>query len=66
MPRQQLPQIDTRLCTLCGDCVGVCPTDCLDIVNRLEVVVTPEHCISCTVCTAVCPAGATAMQSQAW
>lgn len=66
MPRQELPQIDSRLCTLCGDCVRVCPTDCLQIVRSLEVLVTPQNCISCAVCAAVCPAGAIAMQSQAW
>ncbi|MSR57132.1 MAG: 4Fe-4S dicluster domain-containing protein [Planctomycetaceae bacterium] len=66
MPRQILPQIDARRCTLCGDCLRACPTECLAIAPHSRIVVAPQLCISCTVCEAVCPAAAIAMQSQAW
>jgi formate hydrogenlyase subunit 6/NADH:ubiquinone oxidoreductase subunit I len=65
MPRQELPDIDVRLCTLCGDCVEVCPTECLSIAG-MQVVLVPQSCISCGVCAAVCPAQAITMQVQDW
>jgi formate hydrogenlyase subunit 6/NADH:ubiquinone oxidoreductase subunit I len=66
MPRQELPQIDARLCTHCGDCVKVCPTDCLHLSGGLQVIVAAQDCISCAVCAVVCPVGAIAMRAQAW
>jgi formate hydrogenlyase subunit 6/NADH:ubiquinone oxidoreductase subunit I len=64
--RSELPEIDWRLCTLCGDCVDVCPTDCLTIAREIEVVLTPQTCINCGVCAAICPVEAIAMQSRDW
>ncbi|HEY3964902.1 MAG TPA: 4Fe-4S binding protein [Planctomycetaceae bacterium] len=66
MPRQLLPQIDSRLCTVCGDCVRICPTGCLSIAREREVVLVPQACINCAVCEAVCPANAIAMQLHEW
>ncbi|MFN0053387.1 MAG: ATP-binding protein [Planctomycetales bacterium] len=66
MPRQELPQIDSRRCTLCGDCVAVCPTSCLEVARGMELVVFPRDCISCAVCEAICPVQAIAMGMQAW
>jgi formate hydrogenlyase subunit 6/NADH:ubiquinone oxidoreductase subunit I len=65
VPRQELPDIDSRLCTLCGDCVDICPTDCLSVAD-LEVVLVPQSCIHCGVCEAVCPVAAIAMQPRDW
>ena len=66
MPRQELPDIDLCLCTLCGDCVDVCPTECLAIARGTAVVLVPQSCISCGVCAAVCPAQAITMRVQDW
>lgn len=67
MPRQKLPDIDSRLCTLCGDCVYVCPTDCLSIRGGgVEVVLAPHSCINCEVCEAVCPVDAIVMCERDW
>jgi formate hydrogenlyase subunit 6/NADH:ubiquinone oxidoreductase subunit I len=66
MPRQQLPDIDARLCTLCGDCVAVCPTDCLVVAQGLEIVLAPQRCINCGVCEAVCPVDAITMCIRDW
>lgn len=66
MPRQQLPDIDSRLCTLCGDCVEVCPTECLSIARGIEVVLVPQSCISCEICAAACPVQAITMRVQDW
>ena len=66
MPRQPLPDIDSRLCTLCGDCVDVCPTECLEIARGIEVVLAPQACIQCEVCAAVCPVAAITMRTRDW
>lgn len=66
MPRSELPDIDSRRCTLCGDCVGVCPTDALTIHRQLEVLLTPQACIQCGVCAAICPVGAIELQGRDW
>lgn len=66
MPRQELPDIDERRCTLCGDCLFACPTECLYLVRRTEIVVAPQNCISCGICEAVCPVTAIAMRTREW
>lgn len=66
MSRQNLPDIDSRLCTLCRDCVSVCPTECLSIARGVEVVLAPHSCINCEVCEAVCPADAIVMRDREW
>ena len=47
--------IDTDLCCRCGTCVGVCPTNAIQI-NLGAVSVFPEKCVDCGLCNAVCPA----------
>jgi MinD superfamily P-loop ATPase len=66
MPRQQLPDIDPRTCTLCGDCVSVCPTECLSVARAVEIVLVPQTCINCGVCEAICPVAAIAMRTRDW
>lgn len=66
MPRQNLPDIDARLCTLCEDCVAICPTDCLSIARGVEVVLAPHSCIDCGICEAICPVSAIAMRTRDW
>jgi MinD superfamily P-loop ATPase len=66
MPRQELPEIDERRCTLCGDCVMICPTDALQAAGDRTIVVQPRRCISCAVCEPVCPVAAIAMRAQDW
>jgi 2-oxoglutarate ferredoxin oxidoreductase subunit delta len=66
MPRQELPDIDSRLCTVCGDCVAVCPTECLSIARGIEVVLVPQSCINCGICAVVCPVQAITMRVQDW
>jgi pyruvate formate lyase activating enzyme len=56
------PQLsfDASLCTLSGDCVGVCPEDALSI-TRDRLVVDFERCTGCGLCVDVCPSGALTM-----
>lgn len=61
--KRELPRFDERLCNSCGDCLRVCPTDCLQFVGRVPAVTHPGACISCAVCQLACPTNAITMQA---
>ena len=54
----ELPILDETRCTGCGDCVAVCPTDCLALREGEPWLVRPGDCIRCQLCALVCPAEA--------
>jgi ferredoxin len=58
MHMADLPLLDETRCTGCGDCVRVCPTDCLEMGGALPWMPRPGDCISCGLCEKVCPAQA--------
>ncbi|MDP2729546.1 MAG: 4Fe-4S dicluster domain-containing protein [Dehalococcoidales bacterium] len=58
MVRLPLPDIDVERCTGCGDCVVVCPTGAVKVVDGKAVMVSPDVCLYCTDCEPVCPAQA--------
>jgi len=58
----ELPILDTGRCTGCGDCVAVCPTDCLALAGRLPWLPRPADCIACSACERVCPVDAIHLQ----
>ena len=60
----ELPDVDERLCTGCGDCVPACPTDCLAMAGPLPWLARPAECISCALCALVCPTSAIAMKEE--
>ncbi len=55
---QEVPVLDETLCTGCGRCVALCPTDCLSMAGPFPWMARPAACVSCAVCVAICPAGA--------
>lgn len=55
---EALPVVNAAKCTGCGDCVAVCPTECLAMSGPLPWLPRPLDCVSCTVCELICPAGA--------
>jgi NAD-dependent dihydropyrimidine dehydrogenase PreA subunit len=57
----ELPFLDETICTGCGDCVPVCPADCLEMRGELPVLARPADCIGCAVCAIVCPVEAVRM-----
>ncbi|WP_342757069.1 Coenzyme F420 hydrogenase/dehydrogenase, beta subunit C-terminal domain [Kineothrix sedimenti] len=46
--------INRNLCTYCGTCVGMCPTNALSADNG-SIYCLPEKCIACGKCVNVCP-----------
>lgn len=53
----EVPEIDTKLCTYCGQCQEICQFNAIAILP--EVALTfPELCHSCGGCFLVCPEGA--------
>ena len=55
MSPAELPVLNEALCTGCGDCVAVCPTDCLALDGPTPWLARPAACISCSACVLVCP-----------
>ena len=53
-----LPEIDTDVCTGCGDCVAVCPTGALALAEGKAVMAHPALCIYDGECEPVCTVAA--------
>lgn len=47
---------DEKICTHCGACVSVCPTNAL-VINKKTMMVDfdPSKCIACELCVKACP-----------
>jgi len=50
----EIPRIDRVKCNLCGECIPVCPTNALSIIDS-EIKVNAISCINCGACIDVCP-----------
>jgi ferredoxin len=61
----ELPLLDDARCTGCGDCVAVCPTQCLEMAGPLPWLPRPLDCVRCGACVLVCPADAIRMDDPA-
>ena len=46
--------VDEDLCYGCGACIALCPTNALDLVNRLAIV-EQKDCTHCEYCIPSCP-----------
>ena len=49
--------INKQECDLCGACIGVCPSDAIQI-NADNISWSFERCLNCRQCELVCPVGA--------
>jgi NAD-dependent dihydropyrimidine dehydrogenase PreA subunit len=58
----ELPALDETRCIGCGDCVLLCPADCLEMTGPLPWLPRPAHCISCVLCVVVCPTQALTLE----
>ena len=59
---RELPAVDETRCSGCGDCVAVCPTNCLAMAGPLPWLPRPADCVRCELCVQVCPADALRMR----
>jgi hypothetical protein len=50
-----LPQLLEERCNGCGDCLRICPTDCLELAGLFPWLVRPGDCVSCALCVQICP-----------
>ena len=50
--------IDETKCTVCGECVKMCPSEVYKIENGRLVVGNADDCSNCQSCIAVCEPGA--------
>jgi ferredoxin len=56
-----LPRIDPNICIGSGNCIDLCPTGALGLVNGNAVLIYPDLCTYCAACESVCPVGAVAL-----
>ncbi len=54
-----MPKVNTKICDLCGTCVGVCPCAAL-LLNAEELTVDENRCTNCNICVSICPVAALA------
>ena len=55
-PAPIAPETDPDLCTLCGECARVCPSQVIEVAD--EVITDVSGCIRCSACIRACPTGA--------
>jgi NAD-dependent dihydropyrimidine dehydrogenase PreA subunit len=67
-----IPQIDSDLCSGCGQCVTACPVESMMLASandphnraRRRAVLNEDTCLGCGVCVRTCPAAAIALVSR--
>jgi uncharacterized protein (DUF362 family)/Pyruvate/2-oxoacid:ferredoxin oxidoreductase delta subunit len=55
------PEVQEDSCTLCGECVAVCPAESIRLSGH-KVVVDEGRCVFCLCCHETCAAGAISME----
>lgn len=55
---REIPVLDETRCSGCGDCVPICPWDCLAMSGPIPWLMRPAVCTSCGACVAICPTDA--------
>lgn len=59
-----LPLLDDTACAGAGDCVAICPTDCLEMSGGRPWLPRPADCVRCGACVLVCPTQALSLGGQ--
>ena len=58
------PITDENVCTTCGTCATVCPTDAISVTD--QVTTQTKNCIRCCACIKNCPSGARVIGHDEW
>jgi len=53
--------VDANKCEGCEDCVPVCPTEAISMVDG-KAIVNEDECADCNACVDVCPSQAISMK----
>lgn len=53
-------RIDEDTCSRCGECVGECPVEAIDLNGKVSI--DADRCLECGMCESVCPVGAVSLQ----
>jgi len=61
MADNQKAVVDSNICTGCGICVDVCPTQAIELIDGIAKV-NPEKCTGDKLCVEACPVQAISMQ----
>lgn len=48
-----VPEINSQICTGCEDCLEICPTKAIEIIDSKASIIK-KRCIGCAECTVVC------------
>lgn len=56
--------IDKNICTLCENCIRICGSQTLEIIDNSIVQISPGLCCSCGHCAAICPQNAITSNSK--
>ncbi len=60
-------ELSAARCNLCGDCVEVCPSDCLKVDREQNLwKLDPYRCVLCCACVAACPTQALKIKTSYW
>lgn len=54
---------DQERCTMCGECVRLCPTYACDLTSSGRLNIEPAYCIGCGLCVEACEEGALRLET---
>lgn len=55
-------KVDSAGCVGCNQCVEVCPTKAIKMVDG-KAIINPEECVGCGICANICPTKAISVDS---
>lgn len=63
MAKNKILVHDRDACIECAGCVGLCPTQALDMYD-LDLQLFQDKCTACSICVRACPVGALSLRAK--